>query len=436
MKPLKLILFALISAMQTMFRTPRLLTRHNEALLRDVENEGIATVKPASFTVPYGRYPDAQSPKVMQVFNREAATMMKGLIQGSPTAWVKSVMNHGLHRALGKRPVFIGHPYAASSKDKSADKRSYGWITDVNVRDNEAEFVMEPTPDGRKLIEDGAFISGSPSWIARDKDNESFPFALTSFGLTNMPNIPGVELHNEDQQRSAETLPEENDGEPVIDQDNEAKQWMRDLRSKLYLEPDATMDQVTAAIASREAEINRMRADVAAYRQQLADEQAKVLSLTTTIANNEATITTLREADNEHTSTLEAERGKHSARAKALATHAVHAAVVTGRITLAERENEAAAIMAAETAEAVDAAFAKLMARPQRYKTTSIMSGAAAQMRLHTIHNEIVGDQRSRSAKHAAVAKRQRELEAQGMRTDLAFTQAYNETFGMSATGL
>lgn len=443
---MKTLIRNLITTLHALAFAPTLRTRDNEAPMTAViEAESLAVVsidnetEPGRprFTVPYGSYPTAENRDVLQVFNKSAAKQMQGLLKWSPTAWIKSVWKNGWHKVLGPRPVLIGHPLTQDNEvvKPGMDATAYGSIYQIDVHDNEAVFHFAPTPEGLEIMK--KYKSGSPSWKCFERGNESLPFALLSFGFTNTPNIAAVTLDNEAAALDVEAVvtaePEET---RATEQDNEAKQWQRDLRSKLYLDADASPEQVLTAIASREAEINRMRADVAAFKAQLADEQGRVATMTTSIANNEAMITTLREQDNERTTTLEQATTKHEQTVKALAAAVAEAAVMTGRIAIAERDNEANTIATAATPEAITAAAAALLRKPQRYRTTPGLAGVAGAIRTATLNNEITNERRKAEAKAEKVRTRQADLMRGGMRSDLAFTQAHNEAHGINPAGI
>ncbi|PTY02582.1 hypothetical protein DB346_08520 [Verrucomicrobia bacterium LW23] len=132
---------------------------------------------------PYGEFPHRMG---LQVVDRAAAQAM--------AAQFNSLLSR-VGRRFGGLPVYIGHPDMPDSPQK--DDRSYGWIEELQARNDGFYGRIKWTEDGKALIGGGSFKYYSPVWqIHRQGGNRVSPVRLISVGLTNNPNIPVEPLAN------------------------------------------------------------------------------------------------------------------------------------------------------------------------------------------------------------------------------------------------
>jgi hypothetical protein len=106
---------------------------------------------------------------------------------------------------LGRRfagvPLYIGHPDAPGYENTCTDHKAYGWIMEIEVREDGLYGRPKWSAAGRDLIANGHFKFLSPFWHAaqagmRDGRPVFVPTSLISVGLTNEPNLPVLPLSN------------------------------------------------------------------------------------------------------------------------------------------------------------------------------------------------------------------------------------------------
>jgi hypothetical protein len=148
-------------------------------------------LQPDGFMVPYGKYPHKQG---LQIFDREAAAEIV-------KAHNSSLSKHPHRGTGGSYPVYVGHPDLPGSKD--TDKRAYGWIENMAVREQGLHLSVKWSDEGRKLVENAHFKFYSPLWWLKKVNGGMRPIALKSMGLTNDPNIPVPALANESDTSTA-----------------------------------------------------------------------------------------------------------------------------------------------------------------------------------------------------------------------------------------
>jgi hypothetical protein len=114
---------------------------------------------------------------------------------------------------LGRRfagvPFYVGHPDVPGFENIYSDRKAYGWIMDLQVREDGLYARSNWSAAGRELIANGHFKFLSPFWEAkrigeRDGRGVFSPTVLKSVGLTNEPNLPVLPLANSEQEPSDE----------------------------------------------------------------------------------------------------------------------------------------------------------------------------------------------------------------------------------------
>jgi hypothetical protein len=116
---------------------------------------------------------------------------------------------------LGRRfaglPFYVGHPDVPGFENIYSDRKAYGWIMDLQVRDDGLYGRANWSAAGRELIANGHFKFLSPFWEAkrigeRDGRGVYSPTVLKSVGLTNEPNLPVLPLANTQQDSPDESF--------------------------------------------------------------------------------------------------------------------------------------------------------------------------------------------------------------------------------------
>jgi hypothetical protein len=138
---------------------------------------------------PYGDFPHARG---LQRVDRAAAQAMVAQF---------SSFRGRLGRLFGGVPFFVGHPDLPGAGEM-ADRKAYGWITEVEAREDGLYGRVKWSDAGLELLRNAHYKFYSPYWEAREIGSEKGrrvyqPVALLSVGLTNQPNIPVRPLAND-----------------------------------------------------------------------------------------------------------------------------------------------------------------------------------------------------------------------------------------------
>lgn len=158
---------------------------------------------------PYGDFPHNRG---LQRLNREAAEQMAAQFQS---------LRGRIGRLFGGAPFYVGHPDLPGSSEL-ADRKAYGWVTQLEAREDGLYGQVQWSEAGRDLLRNAHYKYLSPFWEAREIGSENGrrvyqPIALVSVGLTNQPNIPVRPLANEQRGRApAEASAEISPVEPAL----------------------------------------------------------------------------------------------------------------------------------------------------------------------------------------------------------------------------
>jgi hypothetical protein len=238
---------------------------------------------------PFGEFPH---PDGLQKFQRANAEKMVAEFNSLAGRMAR------LFRGL---PVFAGHPDV--DPESYPDDRRLGKITALEVRDDGLYGKVQWNNLGEENLREGYRPFPSPAWRApRRTDGTIDPVELISVGLTNSPNIRGVQ--------------------PWTNEDNKTKTtsnmppWLLEL---LGLPADATEEQIRSAVTAKLSAANN------------AGEMEQKKKEAETAAQNAQTRIT--ELEGKFTTANAATKAAQNAHAKTL----LDAAVADGRITAAER---------------------------------------------------------------------------------------------------
>ncbi len=128
-------------------------------------------------------------------------------LQNVDKAAVESIVTHfkSFLGRLGRRfaglPFYVGHPDAAGYGHVYTDRKAYGWIMDLEAREDGLYGRTKWSEAGRNLIASGHYKFLSATWNAAKVGEQSGrpvfrPTQLLSVGLTNEPNLPVPPLAN------------------------------------------------------------------------------------------------------------------------------------------------------------------------------------------------------------------------------------------------
>ena len=177
--------------------------------------------------IPYGDHHHALG--VIQRLTRPSAEVL--------VSNFKSIAS-SLGRLFGGSPIYIGHPDDPAFSNQFSDRKSYGWVLDMEARKDGLYIKPKWGAAGMELLSNAHFKWFSPRWGCKPLPGVRAnglpvvePVKWVSLGLTNDPNIQGIPpLANETQQTEGATAMREQ------------------LIALLGLAPDATDEQIVAAI--------------------------------------------------------------------------------------------------------------------------------------------------------------------------------------------
>jgi hypothetical protein len=204
--------------------------------------------------IPYGDHPHA---KAVQRLTRAIAENM-----------VSNFKSFGarLGRFFGGLPIYVGHPDDPALSNQFPDKKAYGWIMDIEAREDGLYLKPKWSGAGEELLANAHYKWFSPFWGCRRAAGAKIvePVRLVSLGLTNTPNIPGIlPLANEEGNKQNEKG------------DDEVKEFLLTL---LGLANEATDAQIQEAAT-------KLKADKAAADVALANEKTARAAAETALAN-------------------------------------------------------------------------------------------------------------------------------------------------------
>lgn len=138
----------------------------------------------------------------------------KGFQQVDRPALERLIKNfNSFFARLGRRfagvPLYVGHPDVPGLETMHPDRKAYGWIMELELREDGLYGRPKWSAAGRDLIANGHFKFLSPYWKAEAagtfQGRPAFrPTELLSVGLTNEPNLPVLPLSN-----AAESAPDD-----------------------------------------------------------------------------------------------------------------------------------------------------------------------------------------------------------------------------------
>jgi hypothetical protein len=162
-------------------------------------------------------------------------------------------------RLFSGAPTFEGHHDI--EPDKYPNSRSYGWIMALEARADGLWGKMTWTPEGREMLQNGAFKFVSPVFIGKPIGQENGrtvfePVAFKSLALTNEPNLPLPPLANQ-------------------------KDNMQTITEVLQLNADATAEQIIEAARNLRGQTETLANTVTARDTALTTAQTELANAVT-----------------------------------------------------------------------------------------------------------------------------------------------------------
>ena len=334
--------------------------------------------------VPYGEYPSeivdgGRSTVGIQIVDKEAAITMANEMN--------SFM--GKVRSLGflGRPVFVGHPYHGNKSMRSlyGDKRSRGWVKNIEVGDDGFKLVTSYNELGKREVDDAQFGYHSPEWTLEPvagRKNAYRPKMLKSTGLTNNPNIPmpPIQSSNEDAANELVQTPAVMDITKILAALTEAGFIKSDddeltiLGSIQRLKEEVVWARERKENDARRLQMLRQMLPSAANEASEDDLLESLLTVTEAAAANEAAAGELRTENSELQSRFTAARAAHI-------DTALKPLIASNKIPGAEIETLRAELISAANEAAIDERLTQLANTKPKLGTTG---GVTDQLRQDT----------------------------------------------------
>jgi phage I-like protein len=263
-----------------------------------------------------------------------------------------------LGRLFSGAPTFEGHHDI--EPDKYPNSRSYGWIMNLEARADGLWGKMTWTPEGREMLQNGAFKFISPVFLGKPIGQQNSqtvfePIAFKSLALTNEPNLPLPPLANSKDHMNTITqileLPSEASADEICaaaqQLKNSTKTTLAKLREILQPSPDLISPERTSTLGNKleaglGSQILQLPADATADQ---ILEAARALNVrVTTLENENQTLRTSASSADEQARVLtntQTDLSNAVARADVAQTRLIGMlldnAIRDGRVTLAQR---------------------------------------------------------------------------------------------------
>lgn len=210
-------------------------------------------------------------------------------------------------RLFSGAPTFEGHHDI--EPDKYPNSRSYGWIMALEARPDGLWGKMTWTPEGRDMLQNGAFKFVSPVFIGKPIGQENGkivfePIAFKSLALTNEPNLPLPPLANTKNLSPQSSVlatfnsPLRNTKDhmetitQILNLTNEASAEeicsavrllknsvlsprSSELKAALTLPPDASAEQIIQAVTTLKGQLTTLQNDMGAQSSEIATLQGR-----------------------------------------------------------------------------------------------------------------------------------------------------------------
>ena len=212
-----------------------------------------------------------------------------------------------LGRTFMGLPIYVGHP-DLTPKD-STDRRRYGRINDLQVREDGLYGLVAMNNLGKEMLAEGHYQFASPAWVLRRDGKHVRPTQLLSVGLTNTPQIPGDPWAKNETER------------------NDMPKWLIDLLATAGLmQPEGTEENAKTAVN-----------ELLASRQRVTDLESSNALLKTQLSTATNERDTYKAEVNSRDKGLERLNGELKTEHKNRIDRELEFAVNSGRIPQAER---------------------------------------------------------------------------------------------------
>ena len=229
-------------------------------------------------------------------------------------------------RRFGGLPWYEGHP--DTSPRDYPNKKAFGWIDNVEARNDGLYGHVKWTKAGQELVNEGHYKYFSPVWDARPGSVNGKPVLrpdhLISVGFTNTPNMPVLPLSNEQEEQQAEQTIE-----------NDMK-LTPNLRALLGFDNAAEPDDeaIETAAQKKAEEFENSKKTKAANEEEIVAAAALANEKTTLEVSLENEKKSVKNLGDQLSSTAKAFDEERAARIELIVT----TAVANGKITKADAE--------------------------------------------------------------------------------------------------
>ena len=161
------------------------------------------------------------------------------------------------------------------SYDLERSSEAFGWLTEVQKRDDGLWGRVEWTDIGEPAVKNKRYRFLSPVWNPPDTEplgkNRIRPLRLDSAGLTNTPNLRGMVPLSNRRVGQASSL--------SISAGNKPKGTMNSVATKLGLSAEASEDAILAAVTSITNERDGLKAEITPLKNRVTELESSNKSL-------------------------------------------------------------------------------------------------------------------------------------------------------------
>jgi phage I-like protein len=240
-----------------------------------------------------------------------------------------------LGRLFGGLPIFVGHPDDPKLANQYPDKKSYGWIMEMEAREDGLYIKPKWSDAGKEIIANAFYKWFSPLWGCADLAREAgkrivAPARLLSLGLTNNPVIEGILPLANEEKSEVSSQKSESDINPDSQNQNERKIMKGKLITLFGLSNEATEEQILAAATGQKSEIENLKSLVSAAQTKIGNTETALANEKTSSAAKDSEIGNLKSQIANRQSEIQVER-------RARIDLVLDNAIAAGKITAAQR---------------------------------------------------------------------------------------------------
>lgn len=207
--------------------------------------------------IPKGEYPHPESGKLQVLDDAALTAIVNRFVAESKVANFAGLLIDQEHW----------------SYDPERSSESFGWIKELQNRDNGIWARVDWTALGETAVQGGTYRFVSPTWLPNQVEhlgnNRIRPLRLDSAGLTNSPNLKGMVPFNNRQP-----------GTGTANKPNETKR-MKTVATALGLSPDASEEAILAEVTKLLSASKASKTEVETMSNRVTTLQGEITALKT-----------------------------------------------------------------------------------------------------------------------------------------------------------